>query len=373
MLSSQLGIRILLLIGPTIPIPVPSILTGALARAEVQTDERGNDGFQLTFSLSKDTPLDYTTLLNPILAAMNRVVVGVMMGVMPEVLIDGVITHHQFSPGSDPGQTTLTITGRGLTALMDLKEKNRKFDNQPDWLIATRLIAEYSQYGLIPAVFPSLDVPLSLERIPRQQETDLQLLERMAQRNGYVFYIEPVTIGVNKAYWGPQVRAGRIFPALTGSMGPASNLKALNFTRDSLAPVASEGTFTIPTLRTTVPIPALPSLRLPPLALIPDLPLRTTLQRDTNNRNPISAAVAMLAAMTSSPDSLIGTGSVDGQVYGGVLRSRSLVGVRGVGFTYDGVYYIERVSHTLEPGKYEQSFTIRREGVGSLLPVLPVF
>lgn len=373
MLSSQLGIRILLLIGPTIPLPAPPMLTGALVRAEVQTDDRGNDGFQLTFSLSKDTPLDYTLLLNPLLAAMNRVVVGVLMGVMPEVLIDGVITHHQFAPSNEPGQTTLTITGRGLTTLMDLKEKNRKFDNQPDWLIATRLIAEYAQYGLIPMVLPSLDIPLSLERIPRQQETDLQLLQRMAQRNGYVFYIEPVTIGINRAYWGPQIRAGRIQPALTGSMGSASNVNSLSFTRDSLAPQASEGTFTIPMLRTAIPIPALPSLRLPPLALMPDLPYRTTLQRETNNRNPLSAAVTMLAAMTSSPDSLSGSGSVDGLTYGSVLRSRSLVGVRGVGFNYDGLYYIERVSHTLEPGKYEQSFTIRREGVGSLLPVLPVF
>ena len=29
----------------------------------------------------------------------------------------------------------------------------------------------------------------------------------MAERNGFVFYIEPLTFGVNTAYWGPENRA----------------------------------------------------------------------------------------------------------------------------------------------------------------------
>ena len=43
----------------------------------------------------------------------------------------------------------------------------------------------------------------SSRRIPRQHETDLGLVRRLAQRNGFVFYIEPVTFGVNKRVLGP--------------------------------------------------------------------------------------------------------------------------------------------------------------------------
>jgi hypothetical protein len=36
------------------------------------------------------------------------VVIAVVMGVLPEVLIDGVITHQQLNPGEEPGSATLT-------------------------------------------------------------------------------------------------------------------------------------------------------------------------------------------------------------------------------------------------------------------------
>ena len=45
-----------------------------------------------------------------------------------------------------------------------------------------------------------------VQRIPRQQETDLAFMRRLAQRNGFVFYVEPVTFGVNRAYFGPEIR-----------------------------------------------------------------------------------------------------------------------------------------------------------------------
>ena len=32
---------------------------------------------------------------------MNRVILGALVGAVPEVLIDGVITHHQVNPGGE--------------------------------------------------------------------------------------------------------------------------------------------------------------------------------------------------------------------------------------------------------------------------------
>ena len=53
-----------------------------------------------------------------------------------------------------------------------------------------------------------------------------------------------------------------------------------------------------------------------------------------------------------------------------VTRARKLVGVRGVGTSYDGFYFVRRVTHTLRPGEYRQSFTLSRDGTGALLPVV---
>ena len=49
--------------------------------------------------------------------------------------------------------------------------------------------------------------------------------------------------------------------------------------------------------------------------------------------------------------------------YGQPLRSRMLVGVRGAGLAYDGLYYVNSVTHTLKRGEYKQSFSLSRDGL----------
>ncbi len=45
-----------------------------------------------------------------------------------------------------------------------------------------------------------------------------------------------------------------------------------------------------------------------------------------------------------------------------------IVGVRGVGFNYDGNYYVTSVTHSIRVGQYTQSFSLAREGLGCLTP-----
>jgi hypothetical protein len=371
MLTSQLGIRLALLLGKTVPLPAPYELVRALTRVEVTNDARSGDGFQLSFALSKSQPADYSLIQGGLLDPDTRVIIAVILGALPEVLIDGIITHQQHAPNNDPGQSTFTVTGKDVSLALDLEERNEKYDNQPDFLIVTQLIAKYAKYGLIPEVTPTTDVPIMIDRIPRQShETDLQFIKRMARRNGYVFYVEPVTIGVNTAYWGPVSRVGLPQPALTLGQSPSANLKSLHFAQDALAAVATTGTFVEPITKVAIPIPALPSLRIPPLALSPTPALRTVVTSDTANRNPVQAATAALASTTNAPDPVTGGGEIDTVRYGNVLRARKLVGIRGAGFSYDGNYYVSRVTHTVTPGDYRQSFQVSREGTGALLPVV---
>ncbi|HEV2914392.1 MAG TPA: hypothetical protein VGX92_14035 [Pyrinomonadaceae bacterium] len=370
MLTSPLGIQLILLLGQTVPLPAPPEALSALTRVEVTNDAESGDGFQITFTLSKDQPLDYSLLQSGALNPSTRVIIGVLLGALPEVLIDGIITHHQHAPSDNPGQSTLTVTGKDVSLMLDLEEKNEKYENQPDFLIVTRLIASYAQYGLIPQVTPTTDVPIMLERIPRQHETDLKFIQRMAERNGFIFYVEPLTFGVNTAYWGAENRLSVPQSALTLGPGPSANLKSLHFTQDALAPVNTSGTFVEPITKTAIPIPQLPSLRIPPLALRPTAALRTVLMRDTSNQNPARAATSALARSTNAPDAVTGEGEIDTVRYGHVLRARKLVGVRGAGFSYDGNYYVRRVTHTITRGDYQQSFAVSREGTGATLPVV---
>jgi hypothetical protein len=372
MLTSQLGIRVVLLLGDTVPLPAPYAVSNALARVEVTNDVSGGDGFQLTFSIAKDSPAEYGLVREPRLAPFTRVVIGVVLGVSPEVLIDGIITHHQVAPSNEPGKSTLTVTGRDISVMMDLEEKNAKYENQPDFVIVNTVLASYARYGLLPPydVTPTTDVHISLMRITRQYETDLAFVQRLAQNHGFVFYVEPVTFGVSSAHWGPENRLSVPQPALTMNMGAATNVSSLQFQQDAMAPVGTKASFLEPITKTSIPVPSLPSLRIPPLVPLPTAPRRTRLLRDNAQRNAAEAAMSVIAEVTNAADSVTGDGELDTIAYGHVLRARRLVGVRGAGFSYDGLYYTKRVTHEISRGEYKQRFSIAREGTGALLPVV---
>jgi hypothetical protein len=47
------------------------------------------------------------------------------------------------------------------------------------------------------------------------------------------------------------------------------------------------------------------------------------------------------------------------------------VGVRGAGPAFDGLHYVDSVTHTLSRGTYKQNFTLRRNALIANTPVVP--
>lgn len=68
------------------------------------------------------------------------------------------------------------------------------------------------------------------------------------------------------------------------------------------------------------------------------------------------------------------TGDLDALRYGRILKPRGLVDLRGAGESYDGTYYVKKVTHNIDirKGEYKQSFTLTREGLGTLTPFVSV-
>lgn len=209
-----------------------------------------------------------------------------------------------------------------------------------------------------------------LERIPNQQATDLQYLRSLAQQNGFVFYLEPVTVGVTRAYFGTEPRTGLPQPALSVNQGAATNVKSIHFSADALAGTGARGELLESRSGQTIPIPQLPSPRVPPLAAESSAPLRSRLQREAAQQSPGQAATTLLAAGMNTPDPFTAQGELDSVRYGRVLRARQLVGVRGVGWTHDGPWKVRSVTHSLSRQGYAQRFQLGRDGKGSLTPVL---
>jgi hypothetical protein len=372
MLDRQFGIRLMLLVGPSIPRPPSAAVMNALTRVEVTNNSSEQDGFSLTFACGRSALGDYDLVKSGKFAPMTRVAIGVVFGVLPEILIDGIISHAQLNPGSGPGTATFTVMGKDVSLAMDLEEKDKPAPNQGDFMIVGSLLSDYaSKYGIVPNIRPTTDVPLMIQRIPQQtRETDLQVIQRLAARNGFVFYVEPKAVGVSDAYWGKEKRVGLPQRALSVDQGTITNVQEINFSDDALAATGTKGVIVEPISKMRIPIPALPSLKMPPLAARAATPYRKTLQRDVANQKPATAATRMLAAATNMPDASTATGTVNSVRYGRALRARKLVGLSGAGRTHDGFWYVRKVTHTISRGEYEQSFELGREGTGALLPLV---
>lgn len=376
-----LGVHLTMLIGPSVPIPAPMMLGEALHSVEVTHNDSGTSGFQITFRVGRTGPtdlLDFALAGNPLLRPFNRVVLIATFNAVPKVLMDGMITQQQLSPSNEPGQATLSLTGEDLSVMLDMQERSVEHPAQDETVIANKILLSYAQYGLIPMVLPppTLDIPLPVERTPVQQGTDLAYLREMAARYGYVFYITPGPAPMtNTAYWGPPIRAGIPQRALSVNMGPATNVEQISFRHNGLAPALSEGQIQDRVSNQTLPVMTPLSTR-PPLASQPAwLANQPNVRRTQFRDSGLSAAQAFARAQgetdASMDDVLVASGELDALKYGDLLKPRALVGLRGVGFRHDGLYYVKSVTHRILPGDYRQDFTLTREGQGSTLPVLP--
>jgi len=372
------GIHLTLMIGPVVPIAASQVVMDALQSVQV-TSGKDKSGFQLTFAVSKNSPLLKTMLptgyFDPIT---TRVIVIVTLGGFPHVLMDGVVTRQELSPSSEPGQSTLTITGEDLSVLMDLIELPLPYPGMSDTVQAYSILARYAVFGVIPIAIPgfipALDLPT--HKHESQTSTDLAHLKGIASKNGFVFYVEPGPLpGQSIAYLGPNIRIPVPQPALSINMDAHTNVESMSFSLDGLAketmmvtindPVV--GKFPIP-----IPIPAI-SIFQPPLGARPTPTLKLVLSKDTAGESvQFTMKKALGRMLKGSANAITVSGSLDVLRYGHVLRSKLMVGVRGAGIAYDGLYYVDSVTHKIKRGEFKQSFQLSRDGLISLTPKVPI-
>jgi hypothetical protein len=371
------GIHLTLMIGPLVPIPVSYDVLQSLRSVEVTTTAGKASGFQLTFSLSTNSPLYVLFLLaGGASVPFIRVVIVLTVAGSPQVLMDGVTTNTSVAPGSDAGHSTLTVTGEDLTRIMDYIDfSGFPFPAMPAEARVLLMIAKYAMFGIVPMVIPSIaiDVSIPTDRFYRQQGTDLKYIRRLADRVGYVFYINFGSVpGTSVAYWGPEIKVGVPQPALNVDMDAATNVDSLSFNFDGSKKTLSfvyiqDSTTNVPI---PIPIPDVNPLQ-PPLGLIPPLPNKMEYLDDTAKLPPVQALLLGLAKASRTSDVVFGQGSLDVLRYGQLLNARQLVGVRGAGMAFDGLYYVSSVTTKIKRGEIKQDFKLTRNALISITPTVP--
>jgi hypothetical protein len=372
----QGGIQLSLFIGP-IPLPAPREVVDALVHAKVENGSgETQSGFELSFELPVRSPLRTLFLLTgggslPLM----RVVLVVTINGRAQSIIDGMTTNVETQPG-EGGVGKLVVKGKDMSALMDIIElPGIPFPAMPPSARVLLVLAKYAALGVIPLVIPSiLDIPpLPVQQIPQQRGSDYAYVTRLAGEAGYVFYLEPgPTPGTSKAYWGPEIRVGEPQPALTTGMDAQTNVEQLSFNfdkeRKSIPIVFFQESVSKAPIG--IPIPDITPLN-PPLGLVPPLPPKIEELNDTAHLSAPQALMAGLAYAGQHSDSVFGNGRLDVAKYGRLLKSRQLVGVRGAGLPFDGLYYVKSVTHDIERGSYKQNFSLARNALISTLPTVP--
>jgi hypothetical protein len=369
------GIHLTLLIGPAVPIPAPQSVMDAITSVQV-TSGKDRSGFQLTLAVSKKSTL-LTTLLpvgyfDPIV---TRVIIIATLGGFPNVLMDGIVTRQELQPSNEPGQSTLTVTGEDLSVLMDVVQKIFAYPAMPEVAQIDAALAPYAAFGVVPVVIPPI---ISALRIPTkgwasQVTTDLQFIQGRASDCGYVFYVEPGPLpGQSTAYFGPDIRIPIPQPALNVNMDAQTNVESLSFSLDGMAKkVRISYIFDPITHKILIPIPA-PNVNAfkPPLGLRPTPPAKIEFADNMTQMEYDEAAKHILGYFMNNSEAISGNGTLDVMRYGRVLRSRMLVGVRGGSLAYDGLYYVDSVTHNIKRGEYKQNFSLSRDGLISNTPRL---
>ena len=371
------GINLTLMIGPGVPVPVSADVLNALTSVQVTSKTDGPSVFQLQFTINKNSPLLTIFLLaSGAQIPLVRVVIFVTINGSPKVLIDGLMTDHQISPGSGSQSPVLTITGEDLTRVMDYIDfTGIPYPAMPPEARVLLILLKYAIFGVVPMVIPSvlLDVPIPIDRIPIQQGKDLGYVRKLADDVGYTFYMKPgPTPGMSIAYWGPDIKVGVPQPALNTDMDAYTNVESLSFSFNadnaSLPFVFIQEQFSKAPI--PIPIPDITPLN-PPLGAIPPIPKQFPIIEGTAKLSPIQALLIGMAKAAKKADAVSATGSLDTLIYGNVLQARGLVGVRGAGTPFDGLYYVSSVTHNIKRGEYKQNFTLSRNGLISTVPSVP--
>jgi hypothetical protein len=374
------GFYLTLMMGGFNASPVPQAVIDSLQEVQVTSTVGAQGGFQLKFSISRNSPLAQlhnSGFFDP----RKRVIIAVTVNGATEVLIDGIVTKQDMVPSSQAGKSTLSVTGLDLTALMDFIDLTGiPYPALPPFVIVDLILAKYAPLGVypvaIPNAIPSLKNPL--DGWVTQHGTDYAYIQELGQTTGWTFYLDPgPSPGTSMAYWGPDLSSmfgGTQSPPLLIDMGSATNIDSISFSYDGM--LATQYLMVIledetdPAIPIPVPVPNIAFLK-GANARNAATPLKSEQGPKPENddksssNSVVDALVWGVKKLFATSEAVTANGQLDVVRYGQVFKARKQAVVQGAGDYYDGKYYVKSVTHNIKNGEYKQSFSLARGGTGS--------
>ncbi len=199
-----------------------------------------------------------------------------------------------------------------------------------------------------------------------QDDTDIKLLEKRAEANGY-----ELIVAEGKIYFG-EMRLDHA-PQDTIVVYGGRSTNCVRFGVEDLADKPDKVAFEFPGEQTGDTVERIVS---PNLFLLGNEPSSNTavglpeyVWKLTRQGRQTESELQILAQRKVNEESfkVKAQGELDGSLYGHVLQVGLPVGVDGVGERYGGIYYTDAVRHTFNMQGYRQTFTLIRNAYGNNL------
>ena len=346
--------------------PASPELMDAIKQLEVEDHARMADMLRLSVAVSvRENGSGWNVLDDGIFDRLTNIKVKVTVGSgSAEPLIDAYVIETNTDFSNEPGRSMLRVVAMDPSVLMNLEEKVREWPDMADSAVASDIFGEY---GFEPDVEQTQPSRQEVDHKAIQRGTDIQFLRQLAGRNGYECYVETnAGDGRPKAHFHKERLEESAQGVLSVNMGRATNVDKFKARYDMLRPTTAQATGLDAETRSDQPAQAESASQRVlggASALGGERPRRVLLSRtglaETGELQTLAQAV-----VDQSSWAITAEGELSTVAYGGVLRAKRPVEVRGAGRQFSGTYYVERVLHVIRGDGYTQRFSLRRNASG---------
>ena len=348
--------------------PARQDLLQAIQQIEVEDHATMADMLRLRIVIGvKDGCAGWSFVDDDLFSRLAKLRVSVSVGSgRAETLINAVIIETNANFANQPGSSILNVVAMDPTVLMNLQEKVKAWPNMADSDVANSIFSS-PDYKFTPIVDVTKWKRQENEQTLIQRGTDIQFLQQLAQRNGFECYVETNgrTGAVEGHFHAPRLKQSPQ-GVLSVNMRDVTNVNSFNARFDMLRPATAQAT------NLDVESRSDQQARITGSALSA-LGKNTALEAQRQRRVlPSQTGLARTGELQAYTQALVdqsalaitAEGELNTVAYGGILRAKRPVLVRGAGQQFSGTYYVERVHHILTADSYKQGFTLRRNALG---------
>jgi len=351
-------------------VPASQELLQAIQQIEVEDHANMADMLRLQIVIGvKDGCAGWSFVDDNVFVRLANIKIAVAVGSgRAETLINAYVIETNATFANQPGSSILNVVAMDPTVLMSLEEKVKPWPNMADSDVADSIFTS-PEYKFETVIDPTTWRRQENDQTMIQRGTDIQFLQQLARRNGFEVYVE--TNGATGIVEG-HFHAPRLdLPpqgVLSVNMRDATNVNSFNARFDMLRPSTAQATNLDVESRENQKA-QVGNSRLTALgretALTAQQQRRVLLCQTGLIRTGESQTYAQ-AVVDQSALAITAEGELNTVAYGGLMRAKRPILVRGAGQQFSGTYYVERVHHILAPDSYKQNFTLRRNAVGLL-------